>query len=943
MPTLTELYGLEDQALAPPPKEDRGDTWRGVTETFKQLPQLGYGIVAGVGAAAENVLGEGGIATGVKKAGIKGYTEWGDKIAADSKESDSWTYSYNQAKEGNFGALVDWLQHGIGYAAGQGAQILLTAGIGAVGGKFVLGAAAKELAAGMVAKETARLAAENATLEATRRIAAEEIGKLAVKNVASKIGQTAAVGAMAVGQEGGEIFGDMTQQADKDGRQLTGADLGRAFGATLAAGGLEFVGDKLGLDVLMGRSKLLKPAEFIPGIKGRAARGIIAGAAVAPAEGLTEYAQTGVEEYGKGTEASPLPWQQSEANRTQAFDAAMLGGLSGGVMGGAGGAVRGAKKSEDKPGIAGIAAARTIDDAIVAAHEAVSAPTQNDRAAAIRSGLDGPSLDALRKQYGDVAPILASLATAGNANLNEAQREPHLKALEATIAALRETPTSIPAGIVSDAIPTGDATELGQIPVGEASELLPTGDTAPVPSRIPVGRATELSPETIEPAPSMPDAPPTRTRLIDPPLIDAESAPNAVRTYVDKQRTINTPMAHAFVKAFDAGKITPEDVLRVLMPRKQETADERLAAAAKAAPAEPTTLRERLDAMRRPAAVATQSGAVSVPEPSRSERVVSPVADDAGRGNAEPAAQTAPSVPGVVSAREGAADTEQALTPLERKQPWAKNVLRIGGRAFEDGKPRVAPEGFTRLESKGWLAGWDDAANSKPTADGDQALTMADRLKDPKNRVTFGDLKAADKAAANDNEEQPERWAVATWASAPAEQREKLLTDAGFAKTDAEAAIDKPWAELAPAERLRLRGAIQRAEAPKPSTAKAAPEVAPASKPYAQMTPAEQSAYDRENGITPGKRAEVAARLAEQVAPAPASPQPAKPSGAVAAPGLGAPKVPKSFRKTHMVTTPVFVEDTGRIETREISADEATKAIETDISELQAFIRCIKG
>ena len=216
----------------PVAKPEQGDVARGFKEAFQQVPQLGYGLLAGTGAAIETAFGEGGIGTGLKKAGVKGYTEWGDKIAAGSKESDSFDYSWDRAKEGDIGALGAWIAHGLGYAGGQAVQMLATAGLGAVAGKATLGTVAKSLAEGMVQKEAAALAAT----DAAKTLTAEQVTKLATQAVASKLGQTAAIGASAFGMEGGEIFGDLAQEATKEGRTLTGTELAKAFGATLAAG-----------------------------------------------------------------------------------------------------------------------------------------------------------------------------------------------------------------------------------------------------------------------------------------------------------------------------------------------------------------------------------------------------------------------------------------------------------------------------------------------------------------------------------------------------------------------------------------------------------------------------------------------------------------------------------------------------------------------------------
>lgn len=312
----------------PEPQKDSGDTWRGVKTAAKQLPQLGYGLIAGAGAVAESTFGEGGLSTDLKNYGVEKYQAAGADIAKDAKESDSLTYSWDQAKEGNYGAMVDWLQYGIGYGGVQALEALASGGIGAIVGKATLKQTAEHLAAGMVNKEVARIAA---TAEGSA-LAADVVSKMAVANIATKIGQTVGIGAQAFGMEGGEIFGGLAEQSVKSGESLTGAEIAKGLGATLAAGGLEFVGDKLGVDIMLGKSRLFKPAAGMTGLGGKAARAGVAGAAAIPLEAGTEYLQTGLEEYGQGKEANILPWNQSAEAQRQAFDAAGLGGLGGGVM-----------------------------------------------------------------------------------------------------------------------------------------------------------------------------------------------------------------------------------------------------------------------------------------------------------------------------------------------------------------------------------------------------------------------------------------------------------------------------------------------------------------------------------------------------------------------------------------------------------------------------------
>jgi N12 class adenine-specific DNA methylase len=324
-----------------PPGEQDGNFVRGAKTAFKQLPQLGYGLLAGAGATAENLMGEGGIATGVKNAGLQGYQAWSDQIQKDSKPSDSFTYAYEQASKGDLGALGDWLAYSIGYAGGQGVQMLATAGLGSVVGKAGLKMAAEKLASGMVQKEAARIAA---TREGAQ-LGADALTKVATANVAAKLGQTAAIGASALGMEGGEIYGDLVSDAAKNNRTLSGEDLARAFGATLAAGGLEFVGDKLGVDIMLGRSPFFRNAPKMAGVKGRIARGALDAAASAPIEGGTEFGQTMIEEYGKGHD--PL----SADTMKQSIDAAAQGAVGGAAMGFAGGAVHGPQGEQQRPAL----------------------------------------------------------------------------------------------------------------------------------------------------------------------------------------------------------------------------------------------------------------------------------------------------------------------------------------------------------------------------------------------------------------------------------------------------------------------------------------------------------------------------------------------------------------------------------------------------------------
>ncbi len=366
----------------PPSSGIVANAGRGVKEAFQQIPQLGYGLMAGAGATAEAAFGEGGIATGIKKAGVKGYQAYEDKMQKDALPSDSFTYSYDKAKEGDFGAMVDWFTHGIGYAGGQAAQMLATAGLGSVIGKAGLKATVEKLASGMVSKEAAALAAT----EEGAKLSADQLAKAATTNVAGRIGAATATGASAYGMEGGEIGGGIAKKSVDENRALTGEEIAKALGATFLAGTAEFGERMLGLEALKGKLAISKKLGEMPGIKGKLTRAGTSSLVAAPIEGLTEYGQTGIEEYGKGNEANMLTWNQSESTQGNALDAAAQGML-GGVLHSSAGGILSSPQKAPITNIADIGKAATVDDAIKAADNSVlSAQAVTNFMGAVKAG-----------------------------------------------------------------------------------------------------------------------------------------------------------------------------------------------------------------------------------------------------------------------------------------------------------------------------------------------------------------------------------------------------------------------------------------------------------------------------------------------------------------------------------------------------------------------------
>jgi len=71
-----------------------------------------------------------------------------------------------------------------------------------------------------------------------------------------------------------------------------------------------------------------------------------------------------------------------------------------------------------------------------------------------------------------------------------------------------------------------------------------------------------------------------RTRMVDPVQVDA-AAPNAVAQFIDGLRRTNTMAARAYVRDYEAGRITDADVLARLLPAEQEDPSARLERAAK--------------------------------------------------------------------------------------------------------------------------------------------------------------------------------------------------------------------------------------------------------------------------------------------------------------------------------------------------------------------------
>jgi|694.fasta_scaffold05242_3 hypothetical protein len=336
-PTPEQIAQMQAEAN---PK-DTSDFSRGFKTSYEQLPELGYGLEAGAYAIGETAFGEGGMLTQGKQEAVGKMIEAQKETQANAKESDSFTYAYQKAKEGDFGALADTVQYGLGYGLGQGTQAILAGGIGEVGAKLASEMFAKEYTAKLVEQEALKIAEQNAGRDITQ----SEIERQAVKNVAESIGKKGrdyTLGAQAVGLEGGEILGDLAKQSTEQNRALTPWEVSRGLGATALAAAGEFYADRFGLDVLGGK-RLSEAGKYTEGLKGNLLRGAATGAKGAGIEFGTEFAQTLIEEAGKGKD----PF--SSDSLRQAIDAAALGGIGGGGIGAIGGALSPAQQKPDQP------------------------------------------------------------------------------------------------------------------------------------------------------------------------------------------------------------------------------------------------------------------------------------------------------------------------------------------------------------------------------------------------------------------------------------------------------------------------------------------------------------------------------------------------------------------------------------------------------------------
>jgi hypothetical protein len=314
-----------EQPVAESPESESGDFSRGFQTAYKQLPQLGYGLEAGALAAGESILGEGGKLTELKKEAVSKYEQAGKELETTSKPTDSPTYSFEKAMEGDYGSLVDTLQYGLGYGAGQISQ----GGIASIGGKLVGKAVARvtaeNIAEKMVAEEAAKLSAQTGAEALTQ----EQLKAAATQSVANKMGDVGskiAIGSQAFGMEAGEIGGELAKQSVDENRTLTNEEVVKGLGSAIAATALEYGADRFTLGALMGRGSLSDVGQYTAGVKGKLARGAALGASAGGVGFGTDFFQSGIEQYGQGKDIL------SNDSLREDIDSAILGSIGGGAI-----------------------------------------------------------------------------------------------------------------------------------------------------------------------------------------------------------------------------------------------------------------------------------------------------------------------------------------------------------------------------------------------------------------------------------------------------------------------------------------------------------------------------------------------------------------------------------------------------------------------------------
>lgn len=417
----------------------------------------------------------------------------------------------------------------------------------------------------------------------------------------AKVAGAGAAGVTRAGLAGGVAVGAAGAGGDAAG---TAYDLATKAGATdeqatdAARGASVIPAIVGGLGGLVGAERLLAGAG---GFKGSLlSRALKTGAA----EGVQEGVEEGVTQYEGQRAAVPF---DPTINPAKGVAGASAMGAALGFATGAGTALL-VRQEQADAGMADLRAAQTADDAIDAALRATDVPLEVppaiDRFGEILPPGAGPravnerAIDEIRQLDPEQQnAALGLLATIDNPRVSPGVRRFAQNELDAMLLPVRQ----IPVGETEDLTPTIPAGETQELSSSEAAGQYLQPPTlqqrTAMGKRVPVGDATEIQPELVDletiPQPDVievggdaprPEGMAERTRAPAAPVPAAPMTDDMlVKAVVDGFRGTNTPQARAFVQDFEAGRIKPADVLK-LVGRPPQGPDERLAAAAAQAP-----------------------------------------------------------------------------------------------------------------------------------------------------------------------------------------------------------------------------------------------------------------------------------------------------------------------------------------------------------------------
>jgi hypothetical protein len=324
IPSGKELSAPSEPAEGPKPESEQGDFSRGAEVAWKQNQPMIGGVAGFAGAAGEKIFGEGGFSSALKKWGSGQVEEGNKKLEQLSRPSDDISFALEKLKEGDASPIIDNIQYNLGYMGAQVAEsvavALAGAGIGmAVGGPPGAAAGGAEgLAASLghgligklASKEALRMAEKqlgNEAGEIAIKQAAKGFEAAAAKRVAGAIGAGTTSTIYNLGMESGQIYPMAEEQAKKEGRELTGSDLWNAMSWSVGSAGSETLTDVISIAAILGRIG-------IPGVGGKVARALTAGAINSFVQGGQEGLQTWMEWKGAGREPKGVEFAKDFLN-----------------------------------------------------------------------------------------------------------------------------------------------------------------------------------------------------------------------------------------------------------------------------------------------------------------------------------------------------------------------------------------------------------------------------------------------------------------------------------------------------------------------------------------------------------------------------------------------------------------------------------------------------